>query len=774
MFQNLHRSVQEGFVDVLETQQKFTKQNEAYYKGLKDFGAPPDISQEVLGQPSLNRLATATQTFDPYTQRNQQTVTDAAVSAVILSNPRPGQVNSVSAQEAERCRRLTGLSGIEQMIRENAANPTKPIRCGVRYKPSGGIVPAVAQGAYGSAKGPLLTTPADALGNGVQWIWDLEEARKTLLRDSAKNMGGSCDTLNLLPFLQNGVYQNKLGYCATSKKFIPIENGKARYPRDSALNCGQESVVTSAARCPPAPRPGSIPGRPTSPGAVNLRNCSASGVGLTRDCLLQAVKTAGCSDKGTLYTSLQKAPNSAPQVDGDLNMKRAFRDYQMEQGSAALSPNLFRQGRATMSVALADVGRLQTAANTGRTAKIKNAAFDLCYKAGEYDKYNFCGDLVDTALLSTVDLTCLQQYWQSKGGKPAGRAYPRTAGAAIPALGNPRTWGDYKRAVDAMVAAVQSNNTNAQSTAYLEFLGIELGPNPYVDFSFPRWESSMLNLVESAVNQGTQIEFLGNQTHRRGAVWYNKKVSAGAFQTQFQFSIQGNPEADGLCFVIQNESPTALGWHGGFNGFAGIQKGVAVMFDYSPGSSMGIYTSSEYTPSRIRETHEFSSAAIDFKRGNRFSVDIQYANNLFNVKILNMDTGGTYSFQKQVYVPVVVGDQAWVGFTAASGGYRSRPVVYSWSYSEGVTGQGTESSTWKCLPGVPVPLRKGFDGEIECMSNDGRNCSWQTNDANCNRLLTNPVTPDNPLKCGTMTKSIYGITGYDQPGHWCSKGRQQL
>jgi hypothetical protein len=683
MFQNLHRSVQEDFVDVLETQQNFTQQNEAYYQGLREYGAPPNISQEVLGQSALNRLARATQTFDPYTQQNQQTVNDAAVSAVLLTNQSPGQQPlSVSQIEAQKCRRLTGLSGIEQMIRENAANPTKPLRCGVRYKPSGGIVPSVAQGAYGSSRGPLLTTPADSLGNGVRWIWNLEEARKALLRDSAKNMGGSCDTLNMLPFLQNGVFQNKLGYCTTSKKFIPIENGRARYPRDSALNCAQQNIVTNANRCPPEPTPGAIPGRPTSPGARNLRNCTASGVSLTRDCLLQAVKTAGCSDQGTLYTSLQKAPPAAPKLDGDLNMKRAFRDYQMAQGSAALTPSLFQQGRATMSVALADVGRLQTAANTGRTAQIRNAAFDLCYKAGEYDKYNFCADLVDTALLSTVDLTCQQQYWQNKGGKPAGKGYPRSVGTSLSALGNPRTWGAYKRAVDGMVGRITSSNINDQKTAYLDFLGIDLGITPFTEFSYGPWLASDLNLVGAAANLGTSIRLLNNQNGRVGAVYRKSKVNIRSFQTQFQFSIQGNAQADALSFVIQNQQPTAVGGGGGNNGFSGMRNGVAVMFDFHPQTSIGVYTSTEWNRVAGRQVHEFRNSAINFRNRNTFSVNLRYSGNLLNCTILDTATGGKYTFSKIVNIPTAVGGQeAWVGFVAASGGLSSSPMISSWSWS---------------------------------------------------------------------------------------------
>jgi hypothetical protein len=681
MFRKLHQSIQENFVDILETQQNFTRQNEDYYQGLREYGAPPTIAQNIIGQGALNNLTRATQTYDPYTQINQPTVNDASISAVILTNVRPEIQASRSEEEGARCRRYNGLSGIEQMIRENAANPNRPLRCGFRYKASSGIAPTVAQGAYGSSNGPLLANEQDRIGNGVQWIWDLNEARKTLLRDSAKNMGANCGSLSVLPFVQNGAFQGNLAYCTSSKKFIPIINGRPRYTRDIALNCPQRDVVTNALRCPSTPPPGSVPGRPTSPGDQTIRDCTASGVSLTRDCLLQAVTIAGCSDTGTLYTSLQKEPPSAPRYDGDLNLRRSFRDYQLAQGTTGLSQNLFRQGQATITNALADIGRLQTAANTARDNRIRNAAFDLCYRAGEYDKYDFCADIVDTALLSTVDLECIQKYWQNKGGKPAGKAYPRNNTHAMEALGNPRTWGTYKAGVDTLQTRLTSTDINEQKKAYEDFLGIDLGIVPFTEFAFPRWQSNQISQIGSIEMDGNQVSFLQNRNNQTAGIYFNQKVMVGEFTTQFEFSIQGNALADAFSFVIQNQSPTAIGGAGGNNAFLGIQNGLAVMFDYFPNSSIGIYTSAEWNRRNRGAPHEFQSPVINFRNRSRYSVNLQYSEKILRGVLLDINSGEQFFFQKNIDIPVVVqGNEAWVGFVASSGGFSSTPLLFSWNW----------------------------------------------------------------------------------------------
>lgn len=87
---------------------------------------------------------------------------------------------------------------------------------------------------------------------------------------------------------------------------------------------------------------------------------------------------------------------------------------------------------------------------------------------------------------------------------------------------------------------------------------------------------------------------------------------------------------------------------------------------------------------------------------------------------------------------------------------------------------GPRASAWQCLAGTPVPLRFSATGQVECMSSDGKNCAWQTDDAGCTGLLQSPVSPVNPLSCGEQHQQLYGITGYDTPEHWCSKGKVSL
>jgi hypothetical protein len=60
------------------------------------------------------------------------------------------------------------------------------------------------------------------------------------------------------------------------------------------------------------------------------------------------------------------------------------------------------------------------------------------------------------------------------------------------------------------------------------------------------------------------------------------------------------------------------------------------------------------------------------------------------------------------------------------------------------------------------------------MTEDGRDCYWgATQDqAECEAKAAAPT--EQVIACGAPHAAIWGITGYDTPGHWCNEGRVRL
>lgn len=84
------------------------------------------------------------------------------------------------------------------------------------------------------------------------------------------------------------------------------------------------------------------------------------------------------------------------------------------------------------------------------------------------------------------------------------------------------------------------------------------------------------------------------------------------------------------------------------------------------------------------------------------------------------------------------------------------------------------ATPWKCVKGFTAPMRKDARGDVQCMSNNHKDCVWKADEAQCQAAATTPVTPLDPLTCGDGHKAAWGGPGYDNPDHWCSKVKRLI
>lgn len=54
------------------------------------------------------------------------------------------------------------------------------------------------------------------------------------------------------------------------------------------------------------------------------------------------------------------------------------------------------------------------------------------------------------------------------------------------------------------------------------------------------------------------------------------------------------------------------------------------------------------------------------------------------------------------------------------------------------------------------------DGNPACASYDGKNCLWGQSIGNINFTIVRP------LVCGAGHRKLYGVTGFEDPNHWCN------
>jgi len=251
---------------------------------------------------------------------------------------------------------------------------------------------------------------------------------------------------------------------------------------------------------------------------------------------------------------------------------------------------------------------------------------------------------------------------------------------------------------------------NNGDTGYPGFYGVVNAPTP------PPTVTTVLRLTPNA-------------TGTAGSAWYKtQQPVTGAFSTTFTFELTGSNTgygpADGIAFVIQN-SPAgtgALGPDGCGIGFGdsstgcapstgGIPQSLAVEFDTfqnadDPNNNHVAIQSCLTGPNsidviggpcKIADKPNLSSlpVPVTLADGNVHTVEITYSGS--GTKLLDVILDGNDLFPGGVSFDMTKislnSGNAWVGFTAATGGGDDNQDILSWTFTPGaqtiVVSQGT-------------------------------------------------------------------------------------
>lgn len=383
----------------------------------------------------------------------------------------------LSSDTLQMCQQYKGLSGLRQLIRDQATKGIGVPKCGWRWKPSGGPNAITSQGAYGGERGPVRggTNEEDTVVDGTQWFIDLDKAELAITNDMMKKIK-RCDQLSYLSSQDADLF----GFCSVTNAVIPIERdgrGAVR-PRFSSpgMTCDATKILTvkEAGKCPrdTVPKEGFLTQNSLALTQTRSKegflgeDCSTSP--LSRDCVIQAARFAGCDDGGTLVSALKEGDSSGRNgFDSALRARPSYTAYQ-SLVSPALSKGVLRDGSATLQMAIDSFAGLVE--NThAQKEKTRLAAIDLCLKAGTYDTYDFCQEMTPTTRIDDTFFPCLQKRWKSFGGTEAGRGWP-----ALKRRWMGRTVGEFDKDMKSWVAQLDSADVYEQTAALQELIGVSV------------------------------------------------------------------------------------------------------------------------------------------------------------------------------------------------------------------------------------------------------------------------------------------------------------
>ena len=194
------------------------------------------------------------------------------------------------------------------------------------------------------------------------------------------------------------------------------------------------------------------------------------------------------------------------------------------------------------------------------------------------------------------------------------------------------------------------------------------------------------------------------KTNRTGVVYYGAKLNvSNGFETTFDFVIsdpggiedgEGKTGADGLAFLIQNQSADAIGNQGGSLGYANIENSLAIEFDTfantpesdfnngeTNGNHISIHTNgTEANNPAIRFSIAYNDEIPELMDGAVHTVRITYSENKMQVYIDDMTTP---AIDTEVDLDTLLSldeGRAWVGFSSSTGQAYANHDILSWTF----------------------------------------------------------------------------------------------
>ncbi len=271
--------------------------------------------------------------------------------------------------------------------------------------------------------------------------------------------------------------------------------------------------------------------------------------------------------------------------------------------------------------------------------------------------------------------------------------------------------------------------------------------------SFPNFTStSGLALNGNAAPAGSALRLAASALSQKGTAWYQTPLTvAYGFDTTFAFqtSTPSGGGADGIAFAVHNDArgTTVLGNHAsgmGYGAFATSPAGTAVMnslvvefdtfagafgaFSDLSGNEISVHTggtgdnsqSEGFSIGRVSPTITFSNAAQHVARIRYFPGTLSvYLDDLVNPVLVvpyDFTNGGTYILSPGGPIGGLAlqpGGQAWVGFTAATGGSYENYDLLNWTFESSLlltatTGGAGTGDLNLALYGLPAATTDGF------------------------------------------------------------------
>jgi hypothetical protein len=223
---------------------------------------------------------------------------------------------------------------------------------------------------------------------------------------------------------------------------------------------------------------------------------------------------------------------------------------------------------------------------------------------------------------------------------------------------------------------------------------------PSADYDFQRFDASAnLILQGSSKLVDGRLRLTPDFGGVSGGAWLgSKQAIKDGFVTTFQIQVTRQQEvgADGFAFVLQNAPQPRLGLPGCNIGYGGLTNVLAVKFsnyhweDHAFGTNYGKYdllaVLSTQSPTKALWDHEVNvvgavTNGVSFSDGQVHTAKLVYVPGNLQVFLDDMENPLMTVYVNLARVMNLDEGRAWVGFTAATGGFSQKHEILSWSFA---------------------------------------------------------------------------------------------
>jgi parallel beta-helix repeat protein len=228
---------------------------------------------------------------------------------------------------------------------------------------------------------------------------------------------------------------------------------------------------------------------------------------------------------------------------------------------------------------------------------------------------------------------------------------------------------------------------------------------------------SQLQLNGTAEIQDDRLRLTNGGYYETASSFVANPVDISQFMTSFEFQITSGQatEADGFTFTIQGDGPQAIDTAGGGGlgygydspgGPPGIPASVAIKFDLYDNAGEGDDSTGMYEDgaSPTVPATPLSNTGINLHSADPFEVAMSYTGSVLSVTITDQITGASAThYYDHLNIQALIGsDSAYVGFTAATGGYTATQDIVNWQFQ-------TDLAVGNLISGNAVGVALGGD-----------------------------------------------------------------